>query len=239
MGLVACVFAVWKTLQPQNKKPARKRVASAAIVPSSTMHPLKVFRSWMKEYEALASSPITAKFACLSTVSTSTGHMISGIRPNARMVSILDITDDFQFMFGTVLTSNKVKEMRLNPNVSLTFNYNEPRTSIRIHGVVEQCDEETSTKYWNSRGRGYKIAMMTTTQTEEIQDIKEFEDRIDATTRSMDGKDIPLPIEQWAAFAITPIEVEFWRYGSNNCHLRHLYQKSGDHDSWDCVMLDG
>lgn len=230
-------------MQPQKTKVIGKRAISTALTPSTTEHPLKVFRSWMTEYESHVSSPITSRFACLSTVSSSNGNVVSGIRPNARMVSILDITDNFEFVFGTVLTSNKAKEMHENKNVALTFNYNEPRTSIRISGIVEQCDEGKSTKYWNTRGFGYKIAMMTTTQREEIQNIREFEDRINGTSekyKSVDVKDISLPVEQWAAFAITPIEVEFWRYGAKNCHLRHLYQRtSTENDTWNCIMLDG
>ena len=49
-------------------------------------------------------------------------------------------------------------------------------------------------------------------------------------------KDIPLPFQNWAAFEIIPLEIEFWRYGSNNLHLRHKYNKH--RDEWNCIMLD-
>merc|ERR1712130_614610 len=129
---------------------------------------------------------------------------------SARMVSVLDITDNFTFIFGTILSSNKVREMKENNRVSLTFNYNEPRTSIRVNGIVKQCKQGISEKYWASRGKSYKIWSMTTTQRNEIQSIDEFGQRMNETTDKygdVDKKDIALPVDKWAAFEITPMEV--------------------------------
>ena len=122
-------------------------------------------------------------------------------------------------------------------------NQNRSTTGKLGNPTPTPADDETSSKYWNMRGLGYKIAMMTTTQSNQIENIKEFEDRINATSekyKSVEAMDIPLPVEQWAAFAISPLEVEFWRYGSKNCHSRHLYSRSSvTNTSWSCVMLEG
>ena len=158
------------------------------------------------------------------------------------MISILDITDDFKFMFGTVLTSNKVIEIKMNNNVCLTFNYNETRTSIRIHGIVSKCNDIISLKYWKLRGKSYKIWAMTTSQKNEINNINEFKQRIDKTAKQYENvnkMDIELPKDRWGVFEIVPLEIEFWRYGSNNLHLRHKYiRDNNDVNSWKCIMLD-
>ena len=54
--------------------------------------------------------------------------------------------------------------------------------------------------------------------------------------KGVPSKDIPLPTHKWAAFQIQPTQVEFWRYGSNNLHLRHRYSKEAQ--GWSCVILD-
>ena len=230
-----------------------KRVKSDynALTPSSSTKPLNVLKSWINEYELISKNKITSKFACLSTIKCMNENKNKNknkndglnVKPNSRMVSILDITQDFSIIFGTILTSNKVKEMKMNNNVSLTFNYNETRTSIRINGIVNKCNDTISKQYWKLRGKSYKIWAMTTTQKNEIKNIDQFKERIDSKAREYENvnkTDIELPVDKWSAFQIVPLEIEFWRYGSNNLHLRHKYSRNGkeSNDNWKCVMLD-
>ena len=231
------IFISWKAFYTERSDPIKhKEKRMDVLSPSSSVSPLDVFNSWMIEYEMLSNSKITSKFAALSTIkSDENGNLM----PSARMISVLDITNDFTFMFGTILSSNKVQEMSKNNNICLTFNYNESRTSIRVNGVVKQCDKEISKKYWKSRGKSYKIWSMTTTQNKEIESIDEFEKRINETTekyKNMKKEDIDLPVDKWAVFEIIPFEIEFWRYGSRNLHLRHRYIKNKN--GWKCIMLD-
>lgn len=246
-GIVG-VFVIWKALQRKDKSLNQESSKSDHIVltPSSSNQPLNVLKSWINEYELVSKSKITSKFACLSTIQCMDENKTDTMtpKPNSRMVSILDITPECTFMFGTILTSDKVKEMKMNNNVCLTFNYNETRTSIRINGIVRKCDDKISSKYWKSRGKSYKIWAMTTTQKNEINNINEFKERIDSKSREYENiikTDIKLPINKWSVFEIEALQIEFWRYGSNNLHLRHKYIKNDDsnlNNSWKCVMLD-
>eukprot|EP01083_Nonionella_stella_P017184 48040_1 len=226
-------FVIWKAYQRKHNYKQINNTDAEIKSPAPSMHPLDVFRSWMKEYESRVQAKITSKFACLSTI------QCNGNKPSSRMMSILDITNDFTFMFGTILSSNKVKEFRINPNVSLTFNYNQTFTSIRINGIVKQCDENISAKYWESRSKSYKMWALTTTQQKEIKNIEEFNDRLTQTTKQYDdenGKSMALPSDKWSVFEVIPLEVEFWRYGKYNLHLRHKYIMMKD--KWELVMLD-
>ena len=231
------LFISWKAFSADRKDPPIKANEKVdALSPSLSVSPLDVFMSWMSEYESMANSKIPSKFAALSTIKVDAS---GNVMPSSRMIAVLDITDEFSFIFGTILTSNKVQEMKKNPNVCLTFNYNEPRTSIRVNGIVKQCDAKISEKYWKSRGKSYKIWSMTTTQKNEIDNIGEFEKRMNETAakfQNVNRGDITLPVDKWSAFEIIPTEVDFWRYGARNLHLRHRYSKQND--TWTCKMLD-
>ena len=83
-------------------------------------------------------------FGCLATT--------DGISPRARYITIRGIEDDLTLVCATSAVDNKVKHIRMNPNVHIITGFppaEEGRPNISIEATVSiYTDPATKEKYW-------------------------------------------------------------------------------------------
>lgn len=177
--------------------------------------PFEKFDSWFEEAKA-RTDIVEPTAMCLSTVNE------KGC-PSSRMI-LLKKHDERGFCFFTNLTSRKGKELVENQNVALCFYWGALGKQIRIEGEVEKVTHKEADDYFASRRRGSQIGAWASKQSCEMQEWKEFEDRIKEITENFEGQDIPRP-PFWSGFRVVPKRIEFWLEGEFRIHKREIYDR--------------
>ena len=132
----------------------------------ATNHPRAVFDSWYDEFTRSNDGKdvkldVLGKCGCLSTVgkicdNETTMHCNLNI-PNSRMISIVDIDSKNRFVYGSTLTSQKSKEIKENPCVSLNFNWFQTHKAVKINGIVTLTNVEIANQMWQRKNRQREI----------------------------------------------------------------------------------
>ena len=150
-------------------------------------------------------------------------------RPSSRVVLLKGI-ERKKFVFYTNYQSKKGKELELNPACALTFFWPDLERQIRIEGVVERVDPETSTRYFQSRPRESQVGAWSSPQSVMIQDRNILEERVAQMTKKFEGyATLPRP-NQWGGYRVDPMLIEFWQGRPSRLHDRIQYTKI--EDSW-------
>ena len=173
--------------------------------------PLELFEIWLQE--ALEKEIKEPNAMALSTVEEN--------KPNTRIVLLKQIKEG-KFLFFTNYNSNKAKEIEKNPNVSLTFFWEELQRQVRVEGIAQKSSEEVSVEYFSMRARDSQIAAWVSEQSSPMSK-NEIENRLSYFREKFENKVIPKP-SHWGAYEITPLSIEFWQGGPNRLHDRFLYE---------------
>ena len=120
-------------------------------------NPMDLFKNWLEE--AVDNELKEPNAMVLSTVYNN--------KPKARVVLLKQVIND-KLLFFTNYNSNKGKEIELNPNVTLTFFWEELQRQVRIEGIAVKSSEEISDEYFSMRGKESQIAAWTSLQSQEI-----------------------------------------------------------------------
>ena len=179
--------------------------------------PFEMFNRWLNE--AIKNELKEPNAFVLSTV--------LGNKPKSRVVLLKQILND-KFLFFTNYKSNKGKEIGENPNVSMTFFWEELQRQVRIEGIAEKSSEKISEEYFSMRARDSQIAAWVSHQSE-IMTKKQLENNLEFYKEKFKDGDVPRPAH-WGAYEIKPVSIEFWQGGPNRLHNRFLYEFIGE--SW-------
>lgn len=174
-------------------------------------NPLELFEIWLKE--ALEKEIKEPNAMALSTVEDN--------KPKTRIVLLKQIKEG-KLLFFTNYKSNKAKEIEKNPNVSLTFFWEELQRQVRIEGTSKKASEEISEEYFSMRARDSQIAAWVSEQSQPMSK-DEIENRLSYFKEKFENKLISKP-PHWGAYEITPLAIEFWQGGPNRLHNRFLYK---------------
>lgn len=185
-------------------------------------NPLELFEIWLKE--ALEKEIKEPNAMALSTVENN--------KPKTRIVLLKQIKEG-KFLFFTNYNSNKAKEIEKNPNVSLTFFWEELQRQVRVEGIAQKSSEEISIEYFSMRARDSQIAAWVSEQSSPMSK-NEIENRLASFRKKFKNKVIPKP-PHWGAYEIKPLVMEFWQGGPNRLHNRFLYEFIND--SWKVQRL--
>ena len=176
-------------------------------------NPLDLFKNWLEE--AVDNELKEPNAMALSTVSQN--------KPKTRIVLLKQVING-NFLFFTNYNSNKGKEIEANPNVCLTFFWEEIQRQVRVEGIAKKSDETISNEYFQMRSKDSQIAAWTSPQSEKITK-EELENNLKFYQEKFKDSSVPRP-DHWGAYEITPTSIEFWQEGPNRLHHRFLYEKN-------------
>ncbi len=179
--------------------------------------PMAQFDRWYQDAErAKISEPNAMTLASVSADG----------KPSARIV-LLKGFNQRGFSFYTNYESRKSKEIIKNPMVSAVFWWKELVRQVRIEGIAEKLDFDTSLSYFHSRPRGSQISAWASPQSE-IIDFEQMLDKREEIEKKFEGQDsLPLP-EFWGGFLIQASSIEFWQGRENRFHDRFRYRLADD-----------
>ena len=114
-------------------------------------------------------------------------------RPSARVVLLKEVESE-GFVFYTNFESRKAQDMAANAHVALTFNWLKLHRQIRIEGLVEKVDADTSKAYFQSRPKGSQIGAWASPQSQIISGREVLENKVKTLEETyQDATQLPLP----------------------------------------------
>lgn len=176
--------------------------------------PIEIFKLWYHKEQELTKVRIPSA-CCLST------NGIDGF-PNARFVSLKDISDE-KFIITGNLTSRKGVEIESSKNVALAFWWTETEKQVRIQGTATKISEQLSEKYFFERNRDSQIVSIVSDQGKKIENNQKLFDDYENIELTFKNKSLKRPAN-WGGFEIEPLRIEFLEFKQTRFHNRKLFQ---------------
>lgn len=190
----------------------RKNYQKSKLSEETISHnPFELFEKWYEEAVKVIENEPNAMV--LSTVSNN--------KPSARIVLLKELSNE-AFLFFTNYQSRKGMEIEKNPNVALTFFWPVSERQVRIEGVVEKIDEESSINYFNIRPEESRISAIISPQSQVIPSKRSLE--TEYALFVSEKKPIQRP-ENWGGYRCIPHTIEFWQGGEHRLHDRIRFAK--------------
>lgn len=176
-------------------------------------NPIELFQDWFKF--AIKNGVHEPHSMILSTVDN-LGH------PDARVLILKDM-DEHGWYFASGSNSAKGQQLKMNPNVTLTFYWSLIGRQVRIRGTSIKTGKEPSAKDFLERGEVARAIALLGKQSKILPDSKDLEESlIKQMERMKDKLDTVDP--HWCLYKVTAREVEFWQGDIERKHIRLLYR---------------
>ncbi len=183
--------------------------------------PITLFRNWFIEAEDLGGNA-EVNAMTVSTIG------LDGY-PKARVVLLKQFTHE-GFIFYTNYDSEKGKAIAANPNVCLSFFWQEQERQVIIKGRAEKIAENLSDGYFESRPPGSRLGAIVSPQSEVIPNRAYLEEKLRKLEDEYNNKEILRP-DNWGGYIVKPVAVEFWQGRANRLHDRIRFTLGKDY-SW-------
>jgi len=171
--------------------------------------PMQLFAAWFDEADAARAGEANAM--TLATVSPD-GH------PSARIVLLKEFNPN-GFVFFTNYASDKGHDIAQNPNVGLSFFWQQQERQVIIRGVAEKIPAADSEAYFATRPFGSQLGAWASHQSQPIDGREMLEKRLAQLEGEYTGKTVPRP-EYWGGYLVRPVSIEFWQGRPNRLHDR-------------------
>ncbi len=143
-------------------------------------------------------------------------------RSSSRVVLLKSVTEE-GLVFYTNYTSRKGIQINSNPNVSAVFFWSKLERQVRVEGVVEKANSDTSDKYYLSRPIDSQIGAIISPQSQVIPSREYLTQKKEELEKNLNDKPLQRP-EFWGGYIIKPNLFEFWQGRANRLSDRIQYR---------------
>ena len=189
-------------------------------------NPLELFQKWFYEVDN-SDSIDEANAMTISTIGKD-GY------PKNRVVLMKRFTYE-GFIFYTNYLSEKGRAIEENPNVCISFYWQQAERQIIIKGTAERIAENLSDGYFETRPKGSQLSALVSQQSNIIDNRNCLDNKLKELEQEYEGREVPRP-NYWGGYLVRPIEFEFWQGRANRLHDRIRYQLQKDYN-WEIERL--
>jgi len=163
-------------------------------------------------------------------------------KPSARVVLCKDfVADPGYLVFFTNYLSRKVREIRANPDVAVTFHWDALGRQVRIEGTAVFSPAAESDAYFATRDRGSQLGAWGSDQSAPLASREALLRQLQERARNLglnvsddlqsieivDGGTISRP-DHWGGVRVWASAVELWIEGQDRIHDRARWQRTLD-----------
>lgn len=188
--------------------------------------PLGLFREWFAEaVEAGVHEPHAMTLATADAEGA----------PSARILIMKDLTEQGWWFAGTT-TSDKGRDLAVNPGVALLFFWGKQGRQVRVRGRAELATPRERAADFRNRPLEGRVAGLHGKQSEPLQELPEIH-RAAEEGRARLEADPGLVPENWGLYLVRPHQVEFWQADPDRRHTRLRYTRAGGEGAWQSELL--